>query len=118
MSTVAPTGTWLQAIADGTFVTPKHSPASTGTVYPTYRSITVTDPSGLYQFFRDGKYTIEKFANQSFPNSPDYYVITPGDTTFVPGSGVMANSQNPSHPLDRFVVVSGVKQGWHVYAEA
>jgi hypothetical protein len=35
----------------------------------------------------------------------------------VAGSGIQPNSPVPTTACDRFVVVSGVRQGWHLHAE-
>ncbi len=109
---------WLAAAQAGTLLTPKHGPTSTGMVYPKFRSITTQDASGIYNFLLSGDYALTRFRNNDPNHTEDYYVITPNDPGFVPGSGVPANVQNPTHPLDRLVVVSGLNSSWHIFAES
>ncbi|MFN0011741.1 MAG: hypothetical protein ACKVS8_08885 [Phycisphaerales bacterium] len=109
---------WIAAIERSTFLTPKHHPSSTGVAHSGYRSITVADASGLYEFFRAGQFSVQKYQNPNYPRTPDYYVIQPKDPAFVPGSGVESESLIASQSLDRFVVISGLKQGWHIHADS
>lgn len=117
MSSHPMVSTWKQSIEDGTFLTSKHAPDSTGVPHNKYRSITTTDASGLYDFFSGGDYSITRYKNNHYPKTPEYFVIKPNDPSFIPGSGVPSGSMNPSQSLDCFVVVSGTKQGWHIHAE-
>lgn len=106
---------WKAGIEAGSFLTPKHHPSGVGNPSPSFRSITTLDESGLGKFLDAHEYIISEYYNNNEPQSPAYYVIKPSDPDFVPGSGIPPQSP-PTHALDRLVVVSGTKQGWHIFA--
>jgi hypothetical protein len=110
-------GYWNDAIASGTFVTSNHDPSSVGTPYPSYRTVTVNSQPEIQGFLSSGNYTLKQYRNNRYPQSPEYIEIIPIDTTLVAGSGIAPNSLIPTTACDRFVAVSGVHQGWHLYAE-
>jgi hypothetical protein len=110
-------GYWKDAIASGTFVTSKHHPSSVGTPYPGYRTVTVNSQPEIQGFLSCGNYTLRQYRNNNYPQSPEYIEIVPMDTSMVAGSGIAPNSPIPTTACDRFVAVSGVQQGWHLYAE-
>jgi len=109
--------TFQQAIQNGTFLTSRHHPSGVGVALSGYRTVTVQDPSGLYDYLGSGDFSIRHYHNNDYPKSPEYVVITPNDPTYVAGSGIPAYSGAPIHDCDRLVVVSGVNQSWHVHAE-
>lgn len=108
---------WSNAISGGTFLTWKHDPASIGSGCPTFRSITLQSQIDLGQFLGLGNYDIHLYENTKKPMEPFYISIEPHDKSMVPGSGIKPFSSIPTSSCDRFVVVSGAKQGWHIYAE-
>lgn len=108
---------WDSAIGSGTFLTDKHDPASLGTPHPTFRTVTVMSSPEIKDFIESGKYKVRLFHNNKKPNSPLYVEIIPEDPMMVPGSGVLPSSPVPTFACDRFVAVSGVQQGWHLFAE-
>jgi len=108
---------WKDAIAKGTFLTSKHDPASVGTVHPKFRTVTVMSAPEIKTFIDSGDYSLRLFRNAKQPQSPDYIEIIPKDSSMVAGSGVQAHSPVPTTACDRFVAVSGVQQGWHLFAE-
>lgn len=110
-------GYWNDAIASGTFLTSKHDPSSVGTPYPGYRTITVNSQPEIQGFLSSGNYTLRQYRNNNYPQSPYYIEIVPNDTSMVAGSGIQPYSPVPTTACDRFVAVSGVQQGWHLYAE-
>lgn len=108
------------AASGGTLLTPKHDPNSLGTLYSGYRSVlTSALANQLDAFLQSGDYTATLYSNPSYPSNPDYVVLVPrsGSSYSVPGSGVPAQSPNPTHPLDCLVAVSGQQQGWHIYCD-
>lgn len=108
---------WESALGSGTFVTPKHNPASLGTPHKGFRTILVMPPPEITGFIKSGEYRLRLFRNNDQPQSPDYVEIIPRDPVIVPGSGVLSRSPTPTFACDRFVAVSGVDQGWHLFAE-
>jgi hypothetical protein len=108
---------WNDAIDNGTFVTGKHDPSSVGTPYPGYRTVTVKSQAEIQGFLASGDYTLRRYHNNNYPQSPDYIEIVPAETSMVAGSGIQPNSPVPTTACDRFVAVSGRHQGWHLYAE-
>ena len=108
---------WNDAIANGTFLTSKHDPSSVGTPYPGYRTVTVKSQPEIQGFLASGDYTLRHYLNTNYPQSPDFIEIVPTDPSMVAGSGIQSNSPVPTTACDRFVAVSGVQQGWHLYAE-
>ena len=108
---------WNDAIANDTFLTSKHDPSSVGTPYSGFRSVTVKSQPELQGFLASGDYTLRQYHNNNFPKSPDYIEIVPTNCMMVAGSGIQPNSPVPTTTCDRFIAVSGVQQGWHLYAE-
>lgn len=105
------------AIENGSFLTNKHHPSGVGVAYDRDRTVTVQDPSGLYDYLGTDGFTMHRYHNNSHPQSPEYLVLRPNDPAYIAGSGIPTQSAVPTHDCDRFIVVSGVKQGWHIYAE-
>jgi hypothetical protein len=110
-------GYWDDAISSGTFLTDKHDPSSIGSKYPCFRTVTINSQSEIGMFLASGNYTLRQYHNNDYPTSPYFIEIVPSDTSMVAGSGVQPNSSVPTTACDRFVAVSGVNQGWHLYAE-
>ena len=108
---------WRAAIKDETFLTAKHNVASVGSGSPEYRTVSMKTERELGDFFTSGRYGLRIYENEVRPLSPVYVVVTPDDARMVAGSGIQAHSHVPTVSCDRFVVVSGEKQGWHVFAE-
>ncbi len=108
---------WMSAIEENSFLTEKHDPASVGTPYPDYRTVSVRDEDGLKEFIKGDEYKVIQYENTNPNHSKDYFRIIPNDTSMVAGSGVMPHSMGCSHPCDNYVVVSGEAQGWHLFAE-
>jgi hypothetical protein len=108
---------WKDAIDKGTFLTGKHDPASLGTPYPTFRSVTIMSQPEIKVFLETGDYTLRRFHNNREPQSPEYIEITPNDPLIVAGSGVPSKTAFPTTACDRFIAVSGVKLDWHLFAE-
>lgn len=108
---------WHDAIANGSFLTFKHDVASVGSGCPTYRTVSLLSQPELGQFLGSGNYDVRLYENHKQPGSPLYVEIVPKDTGFVAGSGIQPNSAVPTIACDRFIAVSGVKQGWHLFAE-
>ena len=110
-------GYWKDAIENGSFLTSKHDPSSVGTPHPGYRTVTVKGFSELRAFLESGDFKIRQYQNSNPNHTDGYYQITPNDSSMVAGSGVQPHSPTCSHPCDSFVAVSGVNQGWHLFAE-
>ena len=108
---------WNDAIANGTFLTSKHDPSSVGATYPGYRTVTVKSLPEIQGFFASGDYTLRNYLNNGYPHSPDYIEIVPKDNSMVAGSGILPNCSYPTTACDCLIAVSGVAQGWHLYAE-
>ena len=108
---------WQNAIADGTFLTYKHDVASVGSGCPTYRTVSLLSQPELGQYLGSGNYDLRLYENRRQPASPLYFEIVPKDAGFVAGSGIQPNSGVPTIACNRFIAVSGVKQGWHLFAE-
>src|SRR5262249_13825485 len=108
---------WRDAIAKGTFLTGKHDPSSVGTPHPKFRTVTVMSAPEIQSFIESGDFTLRLFQNKNQPQSPDYIEIVPNDPSMVAGSGIQPLSPVPTTACDRFVAVSGVQQGWHLFAE-
>ncbi len=105
----------LDAAANGTLLTTKHDPSSVGTAYPGYRSVTVGSSSGVVEFLQGDQYVMHQYEDARRRNM--YVEIVPHDAAIVPGSGIPAQSAQPTHACNRFVAVSGAIQGWHIFAE-
>lgn len=108
---------WKDAISNETFLADKHDPASLETAYSTYRTVIVKSASEIGTFIETEDYTIRQFRNNNSRHTPEYYEIVPMDTGIVTGSGVHPHSLIPTTACDRFVVVSGAREGWHLFAE-
>lgn len=108
---------WKDAIDNGTFLTSKHDPNSVGTPHPRYRTVTVKDSAELKTFLEGGDFKVRQFQNNNPNHTDGYYQVIPNDSSMVAGSGVQPHSPTCSHPCDSFVAVSGVNQGWHLFAE-
>lgn len=107
----------IDALNQGTLLTPKHDPASVGTPFPGYRTVSTMDTHALLGFFQGGDYGVFGYTNSNPQHTLYYIEIIPNDPAVVPGSGVPPMSGTPTTSCDRFVAVSGVKQGWHLFAE-
>jgi len=105
----------LDAQKSGKLIKPKHDVNSLGTPYPGYRS--VVDEAFIQDQLEAGNYAVYKYENTN-PTQSDYlYQIKPIDPMVVPASGVPPESGYPTHPLDSWVAVSGMSQGWHLYGD-
>lgn len=110
-------GIFQRAIEEGTFLTDKHHPSGVGVTHDRYRTVTVQDPSGLYDYLGTGEFILRQYHNSRYPQTPEYIVLCPNAPEYVAGSGIPPHSVDPTHPCDCLVVASGMKQGWHVHAE-
>lgn len=108
---------WQNAIAGGTFLTFKHDVSSVGSGCPSFRTVSLLSQPDLGQYLGSGNYDVRLYENNRQSASPLYFEIIPKDIGFVAGSGIQPNSAVPTIACDRFVAVSGVKQGWHLFAE-
>ncbi len=113
------TSEWVQAMAAGTFLTPKHDPSCvSATTYSSFRSVLSFEAaSRLEDFLRSGHYSISQYQNQNPLHGGYQYVLRPSDKNFVVGSGVPPMASVPHGTCDAFVVVSGQQMGWHIYAD-
>lgn len=111
------TTAWAAAAKAGTLLTVKHDPNDLQTPRNKFRTITVMPPAELEQYIATGDYIIQVYTNNDPKHSPQYCVIVPKDPNVVAGSGVPPMSTTPTAACDRFVAVSGAKQGWHLFAE-
>ena len=107
----------VDALNQGTLLSPKHDPASVGTPFPGYRTVSTMDAPALLGFFQSGDYQAFGYTNTNPRHTPYYVEIIPTNPSVVPGSGVPPMSGTPATRCDRFVAVSGVQQGWHLFAE-
>jgi hypothetical protein len=109
-----------EAMSNGTFLTSKHDPEHISETHANYKTV-LTHPmaQNLEEFIEFGDYIAREYNNSVNPNSPYYIELEPSPTSdySVTASGVPKNSSVPSHAVDRLVVVSGTKQGWHIYGE-
>lgn len=110
---------WIQALRDGTLVTFKHDPNSVGTRMNGHRTVLSHEMvAGLEPFFAGGQFNVHEYENTDYPRTPLYIEIEPIDPQFsVPGSGIPAYGATPTTDCDRLVIVSGQRQGLHIYAE-
>jgi len=103
-----------------TLLIAKHDPEQLCITFDKYRSVISHDlANNLDNFIESNNYEVDSYENKRFPNSPQYYVITPNvDSGFsIPASGVTANSVFATSTLDRLVVVSGASIGLHIFGE-
>jgi hypothetical protein len=110
---------WQDAAKNNTLLTPKHDPANLSTTYSNFRSVLAPDlATGLSNFFNSDAYKVNRYSDAQRPNGPGYFEIIPasGSPFSIPGSGVQGHSPTPSQPFDRLVIVSGLVQGWHIFA--
>ncbi|WP_166822559.1 hypothetical protein [Thalassoroseus pseudoceratinae] len=108
---------WISAIENETFLTQKHDPKSVGTSYAGFRTVAVKSQSGIKGFIESREYTVRKYKNNNPNHPPDYLQLIPNDQSMVTGSGIKPHSTTPTSSCDSFIIVSGVKQGWHIFAE-
>lgn len=108
------------AIENGTLLTAKHDPNLVETQYHDYRSVLTLEASAsLKSFILSGNYGLTCYHDNKYPNGAGYFEITPSDTAAftIAGYGVVSSSLENNTNLDRLVIVSGSKTGWHLYAE-
>jgi hypothetical protein len=108
---------WQDAIVKGTFLTFKHDVSSIGSGCTTYRTVSLLSQPELGQYLGSGNYDVRLYENNRQPTSPLYFEIVPTEAGFVVGSGIQPSSSVPTVSCNRFIVVSGVYQGWHLFAE-
>jgi hypothetical protein len=108
---------WKGSYDNVSLVTSKHHPSGIGTPMSKPRSVMVQALADVNSFLQSGNYKATRYHNADHPKSPEYIVMEPHDPKYVAGSGIPANTPDPTGSLDRIVAVSGVSQGWHVYAE-
>lgn len=104
------------ACDSGTFVTAKHDATNLTTLYSQPRSINCMGNTEMAAYLRKGDFKVHCYSDSDPKHTPELYIITPNDSSIVPGSGVGAMSSTPSTQCDVFSVPSGVVQGWHGYA--
>ncbi len=110
----------VEAVENGTLMTPKHDPNNLMTTFVKYRTVLTHELApNLEAFIKSGQYSVNEFQNIHSPNTPFYFEITPDSESgfSIPASGVQAYSELGSSLVDRLVAVSGSKQGWHVFGE-
>ena len=107
---------WQNAIASGSFMTHKHDIASVGSGSPAYRTVSLLSQPELSQYFGSGNFDLQLYENNRQPASPLYIEIIPKDVAFVAGSGIQPHTGVPIVSCNRFIVVSGVNQGCHLFA--
>ena len=105
------------AANSGTLLTGKHNPNNIGTTWNKDRSVTVKPPAELTNYIASGDFDIRAYENQDARHPPCYLELIPSDASVVTGSGIPAYSTTPTYSCDRFVAVSGVRLGWHIFAE-
>lgn len=67
----------IQAINNGSQLTPKHDPNNLGTSYSSFRTVLSHDLSNnLYSFINSGNFSVKRFENTKYLNSPYYFEIT------------------------------------------
>jgi len=100
-------------------LTPKHDPGNLRSVCAGYRTVlSASMAQQLTVFLQTGQFRLSLYENTDPNQSKDYYVIEPQTPDFsVPASGVPRCSPYPTTDCDRLVVVSGDKQGWHIFGE-
>ena len=108
---------WTEALASGTFLTPKHDPNALTRSWASYRTVLSTEISAsLRSFIESGSYSITHYRDLQ---GREKYELAPSDpdefTTL--GASVPSGSLMPSGSMDRLIVLSGTVQGWHVHAE-
>ena len=110
---------WTASMASGNFLLTKHDPASLATTYEDFRSVlTPQMSSSLKTFIASGQFEVTEYDNNNPRHTRPYFAIRPLISSFsVVGSGVPSGSNVPSDSLDRLVIVSGSRIGWHCYAE-
>ena len=104
------------ACDNGTFVTFKHDTSSLSTQFNKPRSVNCMDNSAMANYLRTGDFNVHCYADSDPAHTPELYVISPNDSSIVPGSGVTAMSTTPTTQCDVFSVPSGYQQGWHGFA--
>jgi hypothetical protein len=107
----------MGAINCGGFLTPKHDPSGLSNPYSTFRTVVLQNAQQLYSMFASDGIEVMECVNTINNNSPSYFVVTSKVAGFVAGSGVPAYATVPTTACDRLVVVSGVVQGLHIFAE-
>lgn len=110
-------GEWGAAAINGSMLKGKHDINGPARSEPIRSVISHKLSASLETFLSSGKYTIEEYLNNKHGNY--YFVIMP-DSSFgfsVAGYDVISGSQATGSALNRIVMVSGSKQGWHVFAE-
>lgn len=113
-------GYLLGALHNGSLVTPKHDPDELHVTWSQARSVLSKElKDNMDGFIRSGQYSVSEFQNPAYPQTPQYWAITPatGCGYSVPGSGVSGYCAYPSSAFDRLVVISGQKTGIHMIAE-
>lgn len=108
---------WTDAARAGTLLTTKHDPSGLPVPQPGFRTITCMPAAELERYIEAGDYSIRVYTNANPRHSPFYCELVPREAAVVPGSGVPPMSLTPTFACDRFVAVSGAKQGWHLFAE-
>jgi hypothetical protein len=103
---------------DGKLITPKHDVRNILSPQSTFRTIICMSNDNFATFLQNGDYQIREYINYDPSHTPPYFEITPNDPAIVPGSGIPHHSTVPTTSCDRFIVISGVNQGWHLLAEA
>jgi hypothetical protein len=109
-----------QAARDRTLLTTKHDPGRLSTTHAKQRTIVAGELAPkLPEFFASLDFTVIHYENVDFPKTPDLWEITPTNPMFsVPASGVPPHSPTPKSQCDRLVVVSGAKQGFHIFGDS
>ena len=109
---------WLAAADSGTLLTSKHDPANLSVPYHKRRSVTCMSALDLASFIKSGEYSIRIYENNNTNHPPHYREIIPTASSIVAGSGIPPHSTTPTVTNDRFVLVSGTIQGWHIHTES
>ena len=68
---------------------------------------------------RSGDFSVYDYRDTREGRVDHQYVLDFKDNGFdIPGSGIAPNASQPSFACDTLVVVSGEKQGWHIFADS
>jgi hypothetical protein len=111
---------WAQLAKDGKLLTSKHDPADLANPRPSERTVIAGDLApNLPQFFTSAEFELTHYKNPEHPATPDFFEIRPTNPAYsVPASGVDAMGTTPISQCNRLVIVSGSRQGFHVFGES
>ncbi len=108
----------VEAAGSGSLVIPKHDPASGSVVWPSFRTVLTAPASeSIVNGFSSGSFTVTEYKDRK--HSGSQYVVQMTDPNVTPVAvGIPSGSTTGSRECDRFVLVSGLKQGLHIYGDS